>query len=166
MSALVLRAQVFATEAHAGQVRRYTGEPYVAHCLEVADIVRNSGSCTGSEQLAAALLHDTIEDTPVTYDDILGEFGYTVARYVDWLTDPEVAGNRATRKAAAREKLSRAPAPVQTVKLADLISNTRSIVEHDPKFAKVYLAEKRALLEVLTGGSPELYLLATELAKQ
>jgi hypothetical protein len=61
-------------------------------------------------------------------------------------------GNRAVRKAIDREHTARAPAGAQTVKLADLIANTRSIVKHDVAFARTYLAEKRLLLEVLTRG--------------
>ena len=72
-------------------------------------------------------------------------------------------GNRAHRKAIDREHTAQAPAAAQTVKLADLISNSRSIMEHDPQFAVVYLAEKRLLLEVLTKGDPGLHARATEM---
>ena len=85
-------------------------------------------------------------------------FGEKVAELVGWLTDvsrPE-QGNRATRKAIDRAHTAMAPADAQTVKLADLISNTRSIMAHDVEFAKVYLAEKRMLLEVMTKGDATL----------
>ena len=86
-------------------------------------------------------------------------FGIDIATMVNWLTDvsrPE-DGNRARRKAIDREHTARAPAEVQTIKLADLISNSRSIMQHDPEFARVYLEEKRLLLEVLTRGDAELH---------
>lgn len=149
MSTMIESALQFATSAHADQTRKYTGEPYVNHCIEVSDIVREHG---GSEaQIAAALLHDTVEDTPVTIDQIYSEFGEEVALLVAWLTDvskPE-DGNRATRKALDREHTFKAPATAQFIKLADLISNTKSISEHDPGFARVYLREKQLLLEGL-----------------
>jgi (p)ppGpp synthase/HD superfamily hydrolase len=150
----VERARVFATAAHAAvkQVRKYTFEPYIVHPTEVANIVASVPHT--NEMLAAAWLHDTVEDTGVTILDIQIEFGNEVAALVSWLTDvskPE-DGNRSVRKARDREHIAQAPAEAQTVKLADLISNSRSIMAHDPAFAKIYLAEKRMLLEVLTCG--------------
>ena len=142
-------ARTFASRAHRGQVRKYTGEPYINHPVEVADIVRrHNGS---PEMIAAALLHDVVEDTDVTLDDIRSEFGESVANLVADLTDvsrPE-DGNRATRKAMDREHTAQASAAAMVIKAADLISNTSSIVEHDPSFARVYLKEKRALLDVM-----------------
>ena len=155
---LVERARVFATAAHAavGQLRKYTYEPYIVHPAEVASIVGRVSHTP--EMLAAAWLHDTVEDTGVTIEVIKAEFGDEVAELVGWLTDvsrPE-QGNRATRKAIDRAHTAMAPADAQTVKLADLISNTRSIMKHDVEFAKVYLAEKRMLLEVMTKGDAKL----------
>ena len=154
----VERARVFATAAHAavGQVRKYTFEPYIVHPTEVASIVATVPHT--NEMLAAAYLHDTVEDTGVSIVDIQVEFGNEVASLVGWLTDvskPE-QGNRAVRKAIDREHTAMAPAAAQTVKLADLIANSRSILAHDPAFAKVYLEEKRMLLEVLTRGDATL----------
>ena len=123
---------------------------------EVANIVASVPHT--NEMLAAAWLHDTVEDTGVTILDIQIEFGNEVAALVSWLTDvstPE-QGNRAVRKAVDREHTAMAPAAAQTVKLADLISNSRSIMAHDPAFAKIYLEEKRMLLEVLTRGDATL----------
>jgi hypothetical protein len=71
-------------------------------------------------------------------------------------------GNRATRKAIDREHTARAPAEAQTIKLADLISNSKSIMKHDPAFAKTYLEEKRLLLEVMTKGDKGLHELASK----
>ena len=155
---MVERARVFATAAHAavGQVRKYTFEPYIVHPAEVAKIVRDAG---GSEAMvAAAWLHDTVEDTGVTIETIRAEFGTEVAELVGWLTDvsrPE-HGNRVHRKALDRAHSAAAPAEAQTVKLADLIANTRSIMAHDEAFAKTYLEEKRLLLAVMTKGDPVL----------
>ena len=158
MTDLVTRARVFATAAHAavGQLRKYTFEPYIVHPAEVASIVMAHGGTDA--MVAAAWLHDTVEDTGVSIELIRKEFGSEVSDLVGWLTDvsrPE-QGNRAVRKAIDRAHTAAAPAEAQTVKLADLIANTRSIVAHDEAFAKVYLAEKRQLLEVMTKGDPRL----------
>lgn len=114
------------------------------------------------EMIAAAELHDTVEDTPVTIEEIRREFGSVVADLVAWLTDVSVPedGNRSERKAIDRAHSARAPAEAQTIKLADLISNTRCITEHDPKFAKLYIREKELLLDVLTKGDKGLMAIA------
>jgi (p)ppGpp synthase/HD superfamily hydrolase len=112
-----------------------------------------------AEMVAAAWLHDTVEDTGVTATDIHMNFGPEVAALVGWLTDvskPE-DGNRAHRKAMDRAHTAEAPAEAQTVKLADLISNSRSIMAHDPAFARTYLEEKRLMLEVMTRGDRGLH---------
>ena len=157
---IVERALIFATAAHAavGQLRKYTYEPYIVHPAEVASIVESVEGST-YEMIAAAWLHDVVEDTGVSNEIIKQEFGEEVAELVGWLTDvsrPE-QGNRATRKAIDRAHTAMAPAAAQTIKLADLISNTRSIMEHDEAFAKVYLSEKRMLLEVMTKGDRTLF---------
>ena len=157
---IIEKARVFATAAHAAaaQLRKYTNEPYIVHPTEVAGIIDNLEGST-AEMVAAAWLHDVVEDTGVTIEVIRKEFGTEVAELVGWLTDvsrPE-QGNRATRKAIDRAHTAMAPAEAQTIKLADLISNCRSIKEHDEKFAKVYFEEKRLLLEVLTKGDRELW---------
>jgi (p)ppGpp synthase/HD superfamily hydrolase len=156
---LVETARVFAGAAHraVGQLRKYTNEPYIVHPAEVASIVAQVPGAT-EEMIAAAWLHDVVEDTKVTIDDVHLYFGADVAKLVFWLTDaskPE-DGNRAARKAIDRAHIAAAPAEAQTIKLADLISNTKSIVAHDEAFAKIYLEEKRMLLEVMTKGHPAL----------
>jgi len=140
----------FATEAHTGQLRKYTGDDYIVHPIAVSELVKIHGGSL--EQQAAALLHDTVEDCDVTLDDIEKEFGTDIASLVYWLTDtskPE-DGNRAIRKAIDAERLGNAPVEAQFVKVADLIDNTKSIVEFDSSFAKVYLREKSVLLSKMT----------------
>lgn len=160
MNTLPLEAASFARGAHRSinQRRKYSGAPYEVHLAEVVNILHTHGM-RDPHVLATAWLHDTVEDTGVTLDDIRELFGMSVSTLVYWLTDTETPedGNRAQRKAMSRERLERAPADVQTIKYADLISNTRSIVEHDPNFAKVYLREKRDLLQVMTRGDPHLF---------
>tara|TARA_R100001510_G_C7576490_1_gene151020 strand:+ start:263 stop:796 length:534 start_codon:yes stop_codon:yes gene_type:complete len=163
MDIMVQKAIFFATQAHAGQTRKYTGEPYVNHPVEVMRLVSEVND--DPEVLAAAVLHDVVEDTPATITNIRIGFNARVAALVDDLTDvskPE-DGNRATRKELDRQHTAKASPDAKTIKLADLISNSMSIVKDDPNFAKVYMKEKRALLEVLTEGDATLYKRASEM---
>lgn len=164
-SGLVDQAYRFAKDCHeaVGQTRKYTGEPYIVHPVEVATIVM--GVAHNDTMLAAALLHDTVEDTRATAEDILATFGPEVADLVGWLTDISQPGdgNRAMRKAIDRNHIAEAPAAAKTIKLADLISNTQSIVANDQDFALVYLQEKAALLEVLREGDRYLWQRAKQL---
>lgn len=153
-------AMMFAREKHKTQRRKYTGNPYTDHLAEVAGTVATITSFHSQEILPAAIiatawLHDVAEDQAVTLAEIQEQFGSSVAIGVELLSDLE-EGNRAERKAKTCERLSKAAGWIQSVKVADLISNTSSIVENDPKFARVYLREKLELLEVLTGAHPGL----------
>lgn len=161
---LAYKAMMFAREVHRDQVRKYTGNPYVDHLAEVAGIASSIEIWDFSfpsrlQYLSVCWLHDCIEDQGVTHRQLLKDFGLDVADGVMLLSDIE-DGNRAERKAASRERLSKAPGWVQTIKCADLISNTSSIVKHDPDFAKVYLEEKILLLDVMTEADPNLRKLA------
>ena len=163
MDIMVQKAIFFATQAHAGQTRKYTGEPYVNHPVEVMQLV--STVTDDPEILAAAVLHDVVEDTPATIMNIRIGFNRRVAELVDDLTDvskPE-DGNRATRKELDRQHTAKASPDAKTIKLADLISNSRSIMKDDPNFAKVYMKEKTALLEVLTEGNIILFKQASDI---
>jgi len=147
----------FAVKAHDGQLRKYTGEPYIVHPIEVAQIVASvTDDC---ECICAALLHDVIEDCGVTKQDLIDVgFGYPIAEMVAQLSDvskPE-DGNRKQRKAIDRTHTAAAWPKTKTVKLADLISNTNSITAYDPSFSKVYMAEKKLLLDVLQEGDQAL----------
>ena len=167
----LLNARLYARAAHAavGQRRKYTDEPYVNHVLEVSntvlDDVIEAGKIDLIESLAlisSALLHDVVEDTAVTINDIRETFGNTVAKLVSELTAVYTSKDfpsmsRRERKAAEAERLAEVSNNAKTIKLADILSNTKDIVEHDPMFATVYLAEKAALLPLLKGGSPRLY---------
>ena len=158
---LIDHAYSFAKEWHGDQKRKYTGEPYINHPVEVAQIV--AAVTEDCETICAAFLHDVIEDTAATYQDLVDAgFGWTVAGMVVELSDVSKPGdgNRAVRKSIDRIHLSHATDRSKTVKLADLISNSSSIMEHDPKFAKVYMAEKEMLLDVLVGADESLMLIA------
>lgn len=166
------QAKQMAHEAHdsIGQKRKYTGEPYWVHTDEVASIVQADKG--DEDMIIAAHLHDIIEDVfPINphYDLYLiaSTFGDDVTRIVSELTDEYTRENyphmkRAQRKDMERRRIATISLAAKTVKLADLISNTKSIVLHDPDFAKTYLKEKSELLEVLKDGSPVLWAHADE----
>lgn len=150
-----------------GILRKYTGEPYRVHPQAVAALV---ATVTPDPVLrAVALGHDYGEDViPLglgyTWEAVRELFGPEVEQGIRYLTDVYTAEdyptlNRKARKAAEAARLATIPPTLKVVKLADLIDNTFSIVEHDPKFAKVYLAEKAVLVEALLAGETYLPLL-------
>lgn len=153
----LLEAIEVASLYHDGQRRKYTNEPYLQHPLRVAGIVATRFD--NEDMLAAAVLHDTLEDTNYTESKLFEDFGPVIGSLVVELTDVSSMsdGNREQRKAKDREFLATVSPAAQSIKLADLIDNTESIVEQDPGFAKVYMAEKKELLLVLTMGDPWLY---------
>lgn len=158
------KAMAFARNAHRDQRRKYTGNPYTDHLAEVAGIVATvaptlKSATVADYMVAVAWLHDVMEDQGAQFYELATYFDWQVADGVRWLSDME-EGNRAARKAASRARLAAAPGWVQTIKVTDLISNTSSIVMHDPKFAVTYLEEKRQLLDVLSDADPRLMAIA------
>lgn len=153
------RASEFAEAKHAGQKRRYTDEPYFNHCMEVSAIVCHESNRPTRAMLDAAYLHDVVEDCNVELHEIRQRFGDEVADLVYWLTDVSrpTDGPRAKRKAMDRAHIAKAPPAAKTIKLADMISNSKDIAKHDPGFAKVYMKEKALLLPLLKEGDPALY---------
>ena len=162
----ILRAAVYATVAHGeiGHTRKYpisdTNEnklPYIVHPLEVAERVARAGGDV--DMIVAAILHDVVEDTLRTIEDIEREFGAEVARLVAGLTDvskPE-DGNRKVRKEMDRVHLSHGCYKIQTVKLADVLCNGYDIMEKDPGFAFRYMREIRDLVATLHNGDAVLH---------
>jgi len=155
----ILEARAFFRAAHDSikQVRKYTGEPYWTHTESVSNLVASFG---GSETLIiAALGHDYLEDVtpknPYYSENLLREVvGNLAADIVIELTDVYTSENyphmnRATRKRLERERLAVISEGSKLVKISDLLDNTKSIVEHDTSFARVYLQEKAALLPLL-----------------
>ncbi|WP_315768489.1 MULTISPECIES: HD domain-containing protein [unclassified Bradyrhizobium] len=144
------KARDFAKHAHGSQLRKYTGVPYWHHLEEVAGILLRHSQ--NPQVVAAGWLHDTLEDTSTTYEQLVAEFDATIAELVLEVTDvsrPE-HGKRPMRKRLDRQYLAGASAFGQMIKCADTISNTRDIAEHDHRFAReVYIPEKAALVPVL-----------------
>lgn len=143
----------FATKMHEGQVRKYTGEEYITHPVAVADIVEIYLDKKGySEEdimmaVQVALLHDTVEDTVATMEDIEDKFGDEVAKGVWFLTKtPNYVGNRKFRKELCEARLREAPEIIRILKTADMFHNSLSIEEHDPKFWNLFKEETVSLL--------------------
>lgn len=165
---------LFAIKWHGNQKRKYTGHPYWFHLVSVAYIVYK----TTKDEISTvvAILHDLFEDTECPYyklDRFLSSF-YTphavkkIIKGVEHLTDEYVRiaypeHNRKKRKQLEAERLGKIPNWVKTIKLADLIDNSKSIVKHDKDFAIVYLKEKEELLKHLKDGNLKLYLEAVEI---
>ena len=127
---LLDRAIVFAVRAHAGTERRGKGFPYIVHPLEAMEIVATM--TPDQELLAAAALHDTVEDTDVTVEEIRREFGERIASIVASESDTFEEGvseeeSWHSRKRAAIERLSKASRDSKIVALGDKLSNMRAI---------------------------------------
>lgn len=143
VAATLQDARDFALEKHQGQVRKHDGKPYIAHLDGVVGILKEHGYRT-PEIIAAAFLHDTLEKTDTTVEELIEKFGPTVAELVYWLTDTE-KGSTGALQAAWR--LSRAPWHAKLIKLADIIDNGTAIVMHNPEFGPTFLEEKRLQLK-------------------
>lgn len=154
---LVYKAKLFATQAHNGQVRRYTGEPYVTHPVAVSEILAHCFE--EPEVLAAGLLHDVIEDTDFSKRDIEIRFGSKVSELVDEVTKitTRATGNRELRVKLECEHLAGISFHGKSIKLADIIQNLTGLAELDPKFALQYTKEKQLALKSLKGGHPLLW---------
>lgn len=157
------KALEFATEAHGEQLRKYIEEPYIEHPKRVARLVRTVPHT--SEMVCAAYLHDVVEDTAVSIQDVERKFGRKVATLVHELTDEFVKENyphwnRRKRKEKEVERQAKISTEAKTIKLADVIDNTRDIIKHDLGFARRYIPEMAALTEALQGGHFKLFLKA------
>ena len=150
----------YVIDKHGAQVRK-GGQPYWYHPLEVAKItLEHEPNC-----IEVALCHDLFEDTNCTFEDLFIEmitigydnsYAYEVCNDVQALTDvytrkacPNM--NRHERKTSEADRLSKASYRAITVKFADLIHNTESIMVHEPSFAKTYLKEKEYFLTRVDG---------------
>tara|TARA_X000001382_G_scaffold130779_1_gene126881 strand:+ start:4910 stop:5419 length:510 start_codon:yes stop_codon:yes gene_type:complete len=148
----VQKAVTFATKAHKGQVRKYTHEPYVTHPIAVMNIVKSVPHTT--EMLMAAALHDVVEDTPFTVEDIRKHFGNKVAVLVEALTHDK-SDERGKLKRAERKRLDRLQdaendEDAQTIRAADMLHNAPSMKKYDPKFWEKVKLEMAETIKVLT----------------
>lgn len=171
---LVKKAEIMAREIHAGQKRRGTAEDYIAHPLAVAELVK--AYCGSNEEIAAALLHDTLEDGANPRDierAILESFGGGVLWMVRYCTN-STTGSWADRKKATVERLATAPASVKLVAACDKLHNVRCILKDyreigEPLWGRFgrgrkggeVLAYYRGLCDALIGTPPWFELMST-----
>ncbi|MBR4980495.1 MAG: bifunctional (p)ppGpp synthetase/guanosine-3',5'-bis(diphosphate) 3'-pyrophosphohydrolase [Bacteroidales bacterium] len=148
---LLDRAILFAVKAHSGTERRGKGFPYIVHPMEAMEIVATMTS--DQELLAAAVLHDTVEDTSVTIEEIRQQFGERIATIVENESD-KIIENKSEeeswheRKRAAIERLAKAPHDAKIVALGDKLSNMRAIwrdykVKGDELWKIFHVTEKK-----------------------
>jgi len=150
----------FATEAHQGQKRKYTNDDYIVHPIAVAKLVHERYE--DNNMTCAAFLHDVLEDTAVTHSELRTflhktfsvESAEDVLSLVVELTDVFTKEafphyNRKQRKDLEALRLAYASKRAKQIKKADIEHNSESILEHDPKFAKVFLAEKDHLMSYM-----------------
>lgn len=165
---VIQKARRFAKLAHGlvlnsqgqlGQRRKGTNEPYTKHLSDVARLVAESG---GDEaQIAAAWLHDVVEDTPVPLSHIRSVFGADIAKLVEELTDKFTKHNypglnRRQRKAKELDRLSEISDRAKTIKYADFVSNLVSVSVLGPSFGEVYTREVADALRRMQGGDESL----------
>lgn len=134
-------------EWHGDQKRKYTDEPYHTHPIGVMAIVSNYTQ--DEDVLIAALLHDVLEDTSTSPEEIESLFGHKVLSLVKDLTKPKEYPSRSMRNILTNMALSKASDEVKLIKLADILHNVSTIMKHDPKFALLYLGEKQTQLRYL-----------------
>ncbi|WP_207531692.1 HD domain-containing protein [Desertivirga arenae] len=168
MEEILEQVRRFAERAHGEQTRKYSPERYIFHLVRVTEMCREYNHKL--PVLAAALLHDVLEDTPVKKEEIRvflngvmekNEVDYTLKLVME-LTDIFVKKdypkwNRRLRKAREAERIEKTSADAQTIKYADIIDNCREITEKDPEFAAVFLRECKNLLAKITKGNRALY---------
>lgn len=155
----IIAAAQFAADAHVGQVRKWTGAPYITHPARVASRAILSPEA-GESMVCAAWLHDTIEDCEVTVYELNDLFGGWVASLVSWLTNASKGSDlpRAERKKLDREKLFGAPIESKQIKLLDRIDNLRELpcTAETAGFCQLYAEESKLLVPIIADGSPEL----------
>ena len=128
----VFQALAFAAHKHRDQRRKDAGaSPYINHPIALANVLVSVGGISDCVVLCAAILHDTIEDTETTYEELVGEFGSEIADVVAEVTDDKSL-DPAVRKHLQIEHAATASFRAKLVKLADKICNLRDLAETPP----------------------------------
>jgi (p)ppGpp synthase/HD superfamily hydrolase len=154
--ALVTKAHAYAAKAHEGVFRNWSGEPYIEHCARVAGSLVELGF--DPDVIAAAYLHDVIEDCPVSAAELAAEFSPRIAALVVEVTNPKkIPGmSKADRLAGIVRHLAASSYAGASIKLADMLDNSSNVSAVAPAFAKGYLPKLAAKVAVLGHGHPDL----------
>lgn len=160
MSDLVARAEAIAKQAHHGQKRNYGGAPYHTHPERVAALVAGLPGATDVD-VAAAWLHDVLEDTDYPAEQIEAQVGADVLRLVRELTDPSAAPqwkdrSRQEKRKADWEHLAGVSDRAKRIKMCNLLDNLRDMAAAPKGFARLYLTESRQVLGMLRHVDPDL----------
>jgi len=143
--ALLLKALAFAAHKHRDQRRKDAeASPYINHPIALADVLVNEGGVTDYEVLCAALLHDTVEDTATTHEELVDAFGSRIARMVAEVTDDKQLPKQ-ERKRLQIEHAPHLSEGAKQIKLADKISNVRDVTHRPP--AKWSLERRKEYLD-------------------
>ena len=159
--ALLLKALAFAAHKHRDQRRKDpAASPYINHPIALADVLVSEGGVTDVEVLAAALLHDTVEDTATTPEELEELFGARIARIVAEVTDDKTLP-KAERKRLQVVHATQLSSEAKLVKLADKICNLRDVAERAPPRwdlarRREYFDWARNVIDGLRGVHPEL----------
>lgn len=167
MEEILAKITDFGDKAHGEQLRKYAPDRYMVHPVRVMEKLKNYTA--DITILAAALLHDVLEDTPVTRSEmqdfletlLTAQQAERTIKLVVELSDVYVKKdfpnlNRRTRKSKELERLEKTSADSQTIKYSDILDNSLEISDQDPQFGQVYLSEVNLILNKLDKGNPEL----------
>jgi guanosine-3',5'-bis(diphosphate) 3'-pyrophosphohydrolase len=158
---LLLRALAFAAHKHRDQRRKDAeASPYINHPIALAEVLAGEGSIADIEVLAAALLHDTIEDTATTAEELRAAFGARIAGLVEEVSDDQSL-EKADRKRLQIEHAAGLSAGAKLVKLADKICNLRDVAERPPakwdlERRREYFDWAKRVVDRLRGAHPRL----------
>ena len=158
---LLLKALSFAAHKHRDQRRKDAeASPYINHPIALAEVLTGEGGVTDIEVLAAALLHDTIEDTATTLEELCGQFGERIAGMVAEVTDDQDLPKAERKRLQIAHAAGISPG-AKLVKLADKICNLRDVAERPPakwdlQRRQEYFEWAKQVIDQLRGAHPKL----------
>ena len=154
---LIIKAARIANELHKGQFRKSGHVAYIIHPIRVAGAVAAHPLST-VEMVSAAFLHDTIEDTSYSKDQMLCDFGSDITNLAVELTNVEknMELSREERKKIDRNRIKIISRKAKIIKMFDRIDNLYDLKDHSIKFIRIYLKESKLLLEEALTGTDEI----------
>lgn len=157
----LLNALAFAADKHKDQRRKdVNASPYINHPISLANILCNEGHITDIETICGALLHDTVEDTDTSPDELKSEFGNTICKIVMEVTDDKSLP-KAERKLQQIKHAAHVSDQAKLVKLADKISNLRDVANNPPpdwnlQRRQEYFDWAKQVIDQVRGVNPDL----------
>lgn len=165
---LLIKALAFAADKHRNQRRKNVdASPYINHPISLADILCNEAHVTDVKVICGALLHDTVEDTETTKEELEIEFGHQISGIVMDVTDDKTIKDKQRRKQLQIEHAAHISDPAKLVKLADKISNLRDVANDPPsdwslQRRREYFDWAKRVIDQLRGVHPGLEVLFDE----